>query len=50
MASINGGLPAWEPTRSSKWLEILNPTEFFDDIVIEHDWRMVVGEKATEPA
>ncbi|GKB62622.1 beta-amyrin synthase [Tanacetum coccineum] len=38
MQSKNGGLPAWEPAGASKWLEILNPTEFFEDIVIEHEY------------
>ncbi|KAJ9549992.1 hypothetical protein OSB04_022535 [Centaurea solstitialis] len=38
LQSKNGGIPAWEPARSSKWLEILNPTEFFVDIVIEHEY------------
>ncbi|GJU84382.1 beta-amyrin synthase [Tanacetum coccineum] len=36
--SKNGGMAGWEPARSSKWLEILNPTEFFEDIVIEHEY------------
>ncbi|KAJ9549896.1 hypothetical protein OSB04_022439 [Centaurea solstitialis] len=38
LQSKNGGLSAWEPARSSKWLEILNPTEFLVDIVIEHEY------------
>ncbi|XP_024994925.1 shionone synthase-like [Cynara cardunculus var. scolymus] len=38
LQSKNGGLPGWEPAGSSKWLEILNPTEFFVDIVIEHEY------------
>ncbi|KAJ9549995.1 hypothetical protein OSB04_022538 [Centaurea solstitialis] len=38
LQSKNGGIPAWEPARSSKWVEILNPTEFFVDIVIEHEY------------
>lgn len=33
-----GGLPAWEPVGAHKWLELLNPTEFFADIVIEHEY------------
>ncbi|XP_076936731.1 beta-amyrin synthase 1-like [Bidens hawaiensis] len=38
LQSKNGGLPAWEPAGASDWLEILNPTEFFVDIVIEHEY------------
>ncbi|XP_052625153.1 shionone synthase [Lactuca sativa] len=38
LKSKNGGLSAWEPAGSSKWLEILNPTELFEDIVIEHEY------------
>ncbi|PWA39260.1 beta-amyrin synthase [Artemisia annua] len=38
LQSKNGGLPVWEPAGASKWLEILNPTEFFEDIVIEHEY------------
>ncbi|PKI56918.1 hypothetical protein CRG98_022691 [Punica granatum] len=36
--SKNGGLPAWEPARAEKWLELLNPMEFLEDIVIEHEY------------
>ncbi|MFS7923487.1 putative beta-amyrin synthase [Helianthus anomalus] len=38
MQSKNGGIAAWEPAGSSDWLEILNPTEFFVDIVIEYEY------------
>lgn len=38
LKSKNGGLAAWEPAGSSKWLEILNPTEFFEDVVVEHEY------------
>ncbi|GKE37489.1 beta-amyrin synthase, partial [Tanacetum coccineum] len=41
--SKNGGMAGWEPARSSKWLEILNPTEFFEDIVIEHEYVECTG-------
>ncbi|RVX03814.1 Beta-amyrin synthase [Vitis vinifera] len=37
LQSKNGGLAAWEPTGALEWLELLNPTEFFTDIVIEHE-------------
>ncbi|CAH9089464.1 unnamed protein product, partial [Cuscuta epithymum] len=33
----NGGLAAWEPTGAPEWLEMLNPTEFLADIVIEYE-------------
>ncbi|KAK6911168.1 Squalene cyclase, N-terminal [Dillenia turbinata] len=36
--SKNGGISAWEPLKASEWLELLNPTEFFADIVIEHEY------------
>ncbi|XP_022951766.1 beta-amyrin synthase-like [Cucurbita moschata] len=38
LQSKNGGLAAWEPATGQKWLEMLNPTEFFADIVIEHEY------------
>ncbi|KAK2978538.1 hypothetical protein RJ640_018233 [Escallonia rubra] len=38
LQSKNGGLAAWEPAGSAEWLELLNPTEFFADIVIEHEY------------
>ncbi|RVW23142.1 Beta-amyrin synthase [Vitis vinifera] len=38
LQSKNGGLAAWEPAGASEWLELLNPTEFFADIVIEHEY------------
>ncbi|GAA0153334.1 cyclase [Lithospermum erythrorhizon] len=38
LQSKNGGLAAWEPAGAAKWLELLNPTEFFADIVIEHEY------------
>ncbi|TXG65397.1 hypothetical protein EZV62_006672 [Acer yangbiense] len=34
----NGGLAAWEPAGAHEWLEMLNPTEFFADVVIEHEY------------
>ncbi|KAL3838716.1 hypothetical protein ACJIZ3_023307 [Penstemon smallii] len=36
--SKNGGIAAWEPAGASEWLELLNPTEIFADIVIEHEY------------
>ncbi|KAL6144348.1 hypothetical protein ACLB2K_055042 [Fragaria x ananassa] len=38
LQSKNGGLSAWEPAGAAEWLELLNPTEFFADIVIEHEY------------
>ncbi|GMI91956.1 beta-amyrin synthase [Hibiscus trionum] len=38
LQSKNGGLAAWEPAGAQEWLEMLNPTEFFADIVIEHEY------------
>ncbi|KDP37003.1 hypothetical protein JCGZ_06059 [Jatropha curcas] len=37
LQSKNGGFPAWEPAGAVSWLELLNPVEFLEDIVIEHD-------------
>jgi len=37
LQSQNGGLPAWEPAGAQAWLELLNPTEFFADVVIGHE-------------
>ncbi|RVX03727.1 Beta-amyrin synthase [Vitis vinifera] len=34
----NGGLAIWEPAGASEWLELLNPSEMFEDIVIEHEY------------
>ncbi|XP_030971196.1 beta-amyrin synthase-like isoform X3 [Quercus lobata] len=36
--SKNGGLPAWEPARAGDWLDLLNPIEFLEDIVVEHEY------------
>nr|B9X0J1.1 RecName: Full=Baccharis oxide synthase; Short=StrBOS [Stevia rebaudiana]BAH23676.1 baccharis oxide synthase [Stevia rebaudiana] len=33
----NGGEAGWEPAGESNWLEFLNPSELFEDIVLEHD-------------
>ncbi|KAG5569822.1 hypothetical protein H5410_059588 [Solanum commersonii] len=37
LQSKNGGLVGWEPAGAAEYLEFLNPTEFFEDIVIEHE-------------
>ncbi|GLT26415.1 hypothetical protein SLA2020_014820 [Shorea laevis] len=38
LQSKNGGLSAWEPATASRWLEMLNPMEFLENIVIEHEY------------
>ncbi|KAI8555482.1 hypothetical protein RHMOL_Rhmol05G0176200 [Rhododendron molle] len=38
LQSKNGGLPAWEPVKGADWLELLNPTEFFADVVVEREY------------
>ncbi|GLT97446.1 hypothetical protein SLE2022_150110 [Rubroshorea leprosula] len=38
LQSDNGGFPAWEPQRASRWLEKFNPTEFFEDTLIEMEY------------
>ncbi|RVW89344.1 Germanicol synthase [Vitis vinifera] len=38
LQSKNGGLAVWEPAGASEWLELLNPSEIFEDIVIEHEY------------
>ncbi|XP_038711569.1 beta-amyrin synthase-like isoform X1 [Tripterygium wilfordii] len=34
----DGGLSAWEPTGAKVWFEWLNPVEFVEDVVIEHEY------------
>ncbi|KAM6555120.1 hypothetical protein CsatB_015882 [Cannabis sativa] len=36
LQSKSGGEAAWEPAKSPAWLEMLNPVEFLEEIVIEH--------------
>ncbi|KAK4755823.1 hypothetical protein SAY87_009580 [Trapa incisa] len=38
LQSENGGFPAWEPQRAYGWLEKFNPTEFFEDTLIEREY------------
>ncbi|GMI97478.1 cycloartenol synthase 1 [Hibiscus trionum] len=38
LQSKNGGFPAWEPQRAFSWLEKFNPTEFFEDTLIEREY------------
>ncbi|CAM8923523.1 unnamed protein product [Rhodiola kirilowii] len=37
LQSESGGLGVWEPTGGSEYMELVNPTEFFSGIVIEHE-------------
>ncbi|XP_028768530.1 beta-amyrin synthase-like [Neltuma alba] len=37
LQSKRGGLAAWEPIKAREWLEVLNPIEFLEDIVVEHE-------------
>nr|BBI55112.1 multifunctional oxidosqualene cyclase [Bauhinia forficata] len=43
LQSKNGGLTAWEPNKGQDWLEVLNPTEFFEGIVVEHEYVECTG-------
>ncbi|EPS60486.1 beta-amyrin synthase, partial [Genlisea aurea] len=38
LQSKNGGLSVWEPAGSPNWIELLNPSEFFTGIMIEHEY------------
>ncbi|KAL8553431.1 hypothetical protein ACS0TY_001925 [Phlomoides rotata] len=38
LQSKNGGVSGWEPAGSSQWLEFLNPTELFADLIVEHEY------------
>nr|XP_025887793.1 lupeol synthase isoform X2 [Solanum lycopersicum] len=38
LKSENGGFPAWEPQHAYRWLEKFNPTEFFEDTIIEREY------------
>ncbi|ESW32204.1 hypothetical protein PHAVU_002G302200, partial [Phaseolus vulgaris] len=38
LQSSNGGFPAWEPQRAYRWLEKFNPTEIFEDTLIEMEY------------
>ncbi|KAL5540144.1 hypothetical protein UlMin_042368 [Ulmus minor] len=43
LQSSNGGFPAWEPQRAFRWLEKFNPTEFFEDTLIEREYVECTG-------
>lgn len=36
--NTNGGWSTYEPTRAPQWLEKLNPSEVFADIMIDYSW------------
>ncbi|XP_062155098.1 beta-amyrin synthase 2-like [Alnus glutinosa] len=36
--SKNCGLPGWEPAAGSSWLELVNPVEFLEDTMVEHEY------------
>ncbi|XP_075664226.1 beta-amyrin synthase-like isoform X3 [Castanea sativa] len=38
LQSKNGGLATWEPAGAGHWLDLLNPIEFLEDIVVEHEY------------
>ncbi|MED6123810.1 Beta-amyrin synthase [Stylosanthes scabra] len=43
LQSKKGGMGAWEPIVAQEWLELLNPTEFFEDVVVEHEYVECTG-------
>ncbi|CAN0864484.1 Beta-amyrin synthase [Linum grandiflorum] len=43
LQSKNGGVSAWEPAGAPEWLEVLNPTDFFEDTVVEHKYVECTG-------
>ncbi|XP_050208772.1 lupeol synthase-like [Mercurialis annua] len=38
LQSKNGGMPAFEPARGAPWLEWFSHVEFFEKIVVEHEY------------
>ncbi|KAJ6936641.1 beta-amyrin synthase-like isoform X4 [Populus alba x Populus x berolinensis] len=34
----NGGFSVWEPARGQRWLEVLNPTQAFGDVMVETEF------------
>ncbi|KAL1318861.1 hypothetical protein AAHE18_15G235700 [Arachis hypogaea] len=43
LQSTNGGFPAWEPSKAYRWLEKFNPTEFFEETLIEREYVECTG-------
>ncbi|KAI5591916.1 hypothetical protein POPTR_004G132500v4 [Populus trichocarpa] len=38
LQSKNGGFSVWEPARGQRWLEVLNPTQAFGDVMVETEY------------
>ncbi|OVA19318.1 hypothetical protein BVC80_521g131 [Macleaya cordata] len=38
LQAADGGFSAWEPATSQEWLEVFNPTEIFEDVLVEHEY------------
>ncbi|KAJ6401919.1 hypothetical protein OIU84_014072 [Salix udensis] len=38
LQSKNGGFSVWEPATSPQWMEMLNPTEVFDGVMLETEY------------
>lgn len=38
LQSENGGFSAWEPNQAFRWMEKFNPTEMFEDVLIEREY------------
>ncbi|CAM8946811.1 unnamed protein product [Rhodiola kirilowii] len=36
--SKNGGFSPWERAGASEWFEVLNPTDFFENVVVDHEY------------
>ncbi|RHN51002.1 putative lupeol synthase [Medicago truncatula] len=43
LQSGNGGFPAWEPQKAYRWLEKLNPSEVFEDSLVEKEYVECTG-------
>lgn len=43
LQSENGGFSAWEPQKAYHWLEKFNPTDFYEDAVIEREYVECTG-------
>ncbi|CAN8270289.1 unnamed protein product [Cochlearia groenlandica] len=43
LQSNNGGISIWEPTQGKKWLEWLNPVEFVENAILEHEYLECTG-------
>nr|UAK14937.1 oxidosqualene synthase 3 [Iberis amara] len=43
LQSNNGGISIWEAAHGKKWLEWLNPVEFVEDAILEHEYLECTG-------